>query len=187
MKKSPCLPLKDDEWPEEIEDLKGGFAGTLNVYRTMAHHPALLRAWAPLRQHIVKDSALGAVRSELVILRCAHRMESAYEWAHHVNRARALGLSDARIQEMRGLPEGEDGLIARAVDALFDLAKLPVNIEREMSATFGRHAVFDLMATVGFYAVLGFVLRTYDTPLEETVARELAHSRRKSNASVRLK
>src|ERR1700722_6344543 len=177
IKTSPCLPLDDDQWPEEIEDLKGGFAGTLNVYRTMAHHPALLRAWAPLRQHIVKDSALGEVRSELVILRCAHRMESVYEWAHHVSRARALGFSDARIQEMRGLPEGEDGLIARAVDALFDLAKLPVNIEREISAAFGRHAVFDLMATVGFYAVLGFMLKTYDTPLDEAVARELVHNR----------
>ena len=100
--------------------MKSGFAGALNVYRTMAHHPALLKAWAPLRQHIVRDSALGTERSELVILRAAHRIGSAYEWAHHVSRARALGISDMRILAMRGTPEGEDGLIAQAVDALFD-------------------------------------------------------------------
>lgn len=171
--KSCCPPLDDKEWPAEIEDLRTGFAGTLNVYRTMAHHPALLRAWAPLRQHVVKENALGPVRSELVILRCAHRIGSAYEWVHHVSRARALGVSDARIQAMRHMPEGEDELIIRAVDALFDGARLPAETETDLSASFGRHAVFDLIATVGFYSVLGFILMTYNTPIDEGVAREL--------------
>ncbi|MBB6305157.1 MULTISPECIES: carboxymuconolactone decarboxylase family protein [Rhizobium] len=154
--------------------MKTGFAGALNVYRTMAHHPALLRAWAPLRQHIVKDSALGAVRSELVILRAAHRMGSAYEWAHHVSRARALGISDARILAMAGTPDGEDGLIAGAVDALFDEARLPSHLERAISAAMGQQAVFDLMVTVGFYSVLGYVLLTFDTPIDQGVADEIA-------------
>jgi 4-carboxymuconolactone decarboxylase len=171
---SSCPPIADDDWPVEIEDMKAGFAGTLNVYRTMAHHPALLKAWAPLRQHIVNESALGAPRAELVILRAAHRMGSSYEWAHHVIRARALGISDDRIQAMRSLPDGEDGLLARAVDALFDEKSLPADIERSVTAAMGKAAVFDLMATVGFYSVLGFILMTFDTPVDEGVAREFA-------------
>ncbi|MER9592875.1 carboxymuconolactone decarboxylase family protein [Mesorhizobium australicum] len=154
--------------------MKTGFAGALNVYRTMAHHPALLKAWAPLRQHIVNGSALGPVRSELVILRAAHRMGSAYEWAHHVSRARTLGISDARIQAVRGMASGEDGLIARAVDALFDGFRLPADLENALSAAIGRQAVFDLIATVGFYSTLGFVLMTYDTPIDDAVANEMA-------------
>ncbi|OWK25394.1 carboxymuconolactone decarboxylase [Rhizobium yanglingense] len=154
--------------------MKAGFAGGLNVYRTMAHHPALLKAWAPLRQHIVRDSALGAVGSELVILRAAHRMGSAYEWAHHVSRARALGISDGRIEAMQGVPEGEDALLAQAVDALFDEKQLPPNIENALSAALGKKAVFDLMTTVGFYTVLGFILMTFDTPIDENVASEIA-------------
>lgn len=170
---SPCPPLTDAEWPAEILDLRDGFAGALNVYRTMAHHPALLRAWAPLRQHVVKESALGAVRSELVILRAAHRMGSEYEWAHHVSRARELGMDDARILAMRGYPEGEDGLIAAAVDALFDQRRLPEPLEAELAQTIGREAVMDLVATVGFYSVLGFILMTYDTPVDAGVAEEM--------------
>jgi hypothetical protein len=173
MTTSPCPPITDEDWPCEIADMKAGFAGSLNVYRTMAHHPALLRAWAPLRQHIVKDSALGAVRSELVILRAAHRMGSAYEWTHHVSRARALGISDTRIRSMSGTPEGEDGLITQAVDALLDDARLPPHIERAVSVALGKQAVFDLMATVGFYSVLGFILMTFDTPLDAGVADEI--------------
>nr|WP_047577459.1 carboxymuconolactone decarboxylase family protein [Methylobacterium sp. ZNC0032] len=173
MTTSPCPPIGDADWPEAIAGMKTGFAGALNVYRTMAHHPALLQAWAPLRQHIVKDSALGPVRSEVVILRAAHRMGSPYEWAHHVSRARVLGMSDARIAALRGEPRGEDGLIARAVDALFDDKRLSLAQEAELAAAIGRAAVFDLIATVGFYSVLGYILMTYETPIDVAVAAEM--------------
>lgn len=173
MTTSPCPPLSDADWPAGIADLRDGFAGALNVYRTMAHHPALLRAWAPLRQHIVKDSALGPLRAEVVILRAAHRMGSAYEWGHHVSRARALGMTDERILALRGTPPGEDGLIVRAVDALFDQRRLPPGLEAELAAAIGRAAVFDLIAMTGFYSVLGWLLMTYDTPLDPAIAEEL--------------
>lgn len=174
MMTSHCPPVSDDNWPDEIAAMLPGFAGALNVYRTMAHHPALLKAWAPLRQHIVKDSALGPIRSELVILRVAYRMGSVYEWAHHVSRARALGMTDTRIRTIRGMPEGEDGLIAQAVDALLDLHRLPPDLETRLSTLLGKQGVFDLIATVGFYSVLGYMLMTYDTPVDEAVAKELA-------------
>ena len=166
-------PIPDEMWPEEIGDLRTGFAGALNVYRMMAHHPALLRAWAPLRQHIVKDTALGPERSEIVILRTGVRLGSSYEWAHHVARARALGIADDRIAAMLRMPEGEDGLLARAVDAILDEHRLPDALERELAATMGREAVFDLIATVGFYSVLGAILMTYDVPLDAAIASEL--------------
>lgn len=171
---SPCPPISDADWPAAISDMKTGFAGALNVYRTMAHHPELLKAWAPLRQHVVKNSALGPERSEVVILRAAHRMGSPYEWAHHVSRARLLGMSDERIAAMRGIPEGEDGLIASAVDALFDQRRLPPELEAALAGALGRQAVFDLIATVGFYSVLGYILMTYDTPIDAPIAAEMA-------------
>lgn len=174
MTTSPCPRISDADWPEAIAEMRGGFAGALNVYRTMAHHPALLKAWAPLRQHVVKDSALGPVRSEVVILRAAYRMGSPYEWEHHVSRARGLGMSDARIAALRGDPEGEDGLIVRAVDALFDDKRLSPAQEAELAAAIGREAVFDLMATVGFYSVLGYMLMTYETPIDAGIAIEMA-------------
>ena len=173
MSRSPCPPLTDAEWPPSLADLRDGFAGQLNVYRTMAHHPALVRAWAPMRQHVVKDTALGLERSEVVILRTGHRMGSAYEWAHHVSRARALGFSDARIRAIAAMPEGEDGLIVRAVDALFDERRIPPELEAELAAAIGWTAVFDLIATVGFYVVLGGILMTYDTPVDPAIADEL--------------
>ncbi|MEO2039320.1 MAG: carboxymuconolactone decarboxylase family protein [Martelella sp.] len=171
MTDKPLLPpIQDNEWPQEIAELKDGFAGALNVYRTMAHHPDLLRAWAPLRQHVVKDTALGPERSEVVILRVACRFGSGYEWNHHVDRATRLGFSAERIAALRAMPEGEDGLIARAVDMLIDERRLSPETEAALAETLGRPAVFDLIATVGFYAVLGYILLTYRTPLDASIA-----------------
>lgn len=166
-------PLTDADWPSEIDDLKDGFAGALNVYRTMAHHAALVRAWAPLRQHVVKDTALGLERSEIVILRTGVRLGSAYEWAHHVARARALGISDDRIKALQTTPAAEDALLARAVDQIIDQHKLSADLEAELRETIGREAVFDLIATVGFYSVLGTILMTYDVPVDEAIKAEL--------------
>jgi alkylhydroperoxidase family enzyme len=174
MSQAPCQPLSDADWPEDIADLRSDFAGALNVYRVMAHHPGLLRAWSALRQHVVVDSALGTERSEVVILRTAHRFGSAYEWAHHVSRARKLGFPDHRILAIRGQPDGEDGLIVGAVDALLDDRALSPVLEAKLATAIGRTAVFDLIATVGFYSVLGYLLKTYDTPIDDAVAAELA-------------
>jgi hypothetical protein len=85
-----------------------------------------------------------------------------------------LGMSDARIASLRGEPEGEDGLIVRAVDALFIDKCLSLALEAELAAAIGREAVFDLIATVGFYSVLGYMLMTYETPIDDTVAMEMA-------------
>ena len=71
------------------------------------------------------------------------------------------------------MPEGEDGLLVRAVDAIFDAHKLPPALEAELTAAIGRHAVFDLIATVGFYSVLGTILMTYDVPVNEAIAQEM--------------
>lgn len=173
MTKPPLQPLADEQWPHDVADLRAGFAGALNVYRVMAHHPALLRAWAPLRQHVVKETTLGPERSEVVILRTAHRFGSAYEWGHHVSRARKLGFSDERISALRGLPVGEDGLIVRAVDGLLDDRKLSPDLEADLASAVGHEGVLDLIATVGFYSVLGYILMTYDTPLDADIAAEL--------------
>ena len=170
----PIAPISDTDWPKEIADLNADFAGALNVYRTMAHYPALLRAWAPLRQHVVKETALGPERSEIVILRVGVRLGSEYEWAHHVSRARAIGLSDARIKAVQSMPEGEDGLLSRAVDAILDDRHLSPDLEAELTRVLGREAVFDLIATVGFYSVLGAILMTYDVPVDTAIQKELS-------------
>lgn len=170
-------PIAPDAWPEALADLEDAFAGQLNVYRTMAHHPALVRAWADLRQHIVLDTSLGRERSEVVILRAAKHMKSNYEWTHHVHRAGTLGISNARIASLLGLlseMEPDDAVIACAVDDLMDHKRLLPATQAALHALVGDHGCFDLFATVGFYSTLAFIVNTHHTPLDADVADEIA-------------
>jgi len=179
MNKAPDLaPIPNAGWPEEIVDMLSGFAGKLNVYRAMAHHPALLRAWTDLRDHVVNKTALGPELSEVVILRTGVRLGSDYEWNQHVVRSRSRGLDDQRIASLRGAPDDmapPDAALARAVDELFDSAKLSTQSLAEVAGLVGKEGVIDLIATVGFYSTLGFLLNTARTPLDEDVRAELSN------------
>ncbi|SDE81365.1 carboxymuconolactone decarboxylase family protein [Limimaricola pyoseonensis] len=169
-------PLPDADWPAEITDMLPGFAGRLDVYRVMAHHPALLRAWADLRQHVVVDTSLGLEFSEVVILRTGHRHGSAYEWGHHVSRARKLGMSEDRIASIAGPLEAmapADAVIAGAVDELLQASRVSAARRAAVEDLVGRKGLFDLMATVGFYTTLAFLANSTDLELDEGIRAEL--------------
>lgn len=170
-------PLTNSEWPESVAELREGFAGRLNVYRMMAHHPDLLAAWAPLREHVVHQRAMSDQQSEVVILRTGHNLHAPYEWAHHVSRARAVGMDDLRIATLAGPLEemsAADRILARAVDELMTNARLLPGTREELLNKIGAEGMFDLMATVGFYSVLGFIVNSLDVPIDEKVAAEMA-------------
>lgn len=170
-------PVSDAGWPPEISDLRRGFAGRLNVYRVMAHNPPLLRSWVAYRDYVVTNSSLGPQRSEVAILRTGHRLDAAYEWSHHVVRARACGMDDARILSLRGDPDlmaPEDQVITRAVDDLIDRACLSEPARDALAALVGPQGVFDVIATVGLYTTLAYIVKSFATPLDAEVAADLA-------------
>lgn len=170
-------PLKDSEWPKNMGDMLQGFAGRLNVYRVMANHPDLLAAWAPLREHVVRRREMTDQQSEVVILRTGHNLQAPYEWAHHVSRARAVGMDDTRIGALAGPLEsiaGDDRILAGAVDELMRNARLSPATLAALKDAIGHDGVLDLMTTVGFYSVLGFIVNSYDVPLDEDIVRQLA-------------
>jgi 4-carboxymuconolactone decarboxylase len=174
---TPFAPLADEQWPAEAIDLVGGFAGQLNVYRVMAHNPALLRAWGDIREHVVRNNSLGLVRNEVVILRTGVRHDSDYEWSHHVSRARACGLEDSRIASLRG-PLGnmtaEDAILAGAVDELLTNSKMSAATIAQLVDLVGKKGVLDVIATVGFYSTLAFIVNTFGTPLDTRIEQELS-------------
>jgi len=154
--------------------MRAGFAGQLNVYQVMAHHPALLRAWASLRQHVVIDSSLSKRHSEIVILRAGHRWGAQYEWAHHVVRGRQAGLTDDEIAAVRAdpstWPAGEvETLLKQGVDSLLDNGQLSPDMINQLRSCIGLTGIFDVMATVGMYSTLAFIVKSFHTPLEPEI------------------
>lgn len=98
--------------------------------------------------------------------------------AHH-SRAQG-GLSDKRISQLNGaidlIEHDEDRLLAQTVDMLFDKHGLSAEVQEQLTGLIGKKGVIDLMATVGFYSTLGFILNSFDTPLDGDIAQELTRS-----------
>jgi 4-carboxymuconolactone decarboxylase len=160
-------PLCDDRLPGDLP----GFAARLNVYRVMAHNPNLVRAFAGLRGHVVLGGTLTEMQKEIVILRTGHHWGSAYERAHHVARGKLVGLSDARIART-DLPPGdwgaddEDTRLMAVTDALLQTGRLPA----KLPGTFDGAMLLDIMATIGMYTTLAFIVNSFDTPIDADVA-----------------
>lgn len=70
----------------------------LNLYRILAHHPRILRAWTEWNNELRHGCTLPRALRELIFLRSATLQDSAYEWTQHVAMARRAGVDDARIE-----------------------------------------------------------------------------------------
>ena len=164
-------PLPEDEWDRQLDSVLKQLGTVLNVHRVMARHPDLMRAWTPLRQHIATAGSLQPRFRELVILRVAHRSGVAYEWRHHVARARRAGLTGEEIEAVRlptreGWRANEAALLA-AVDELLDDFSLSEETRLSLEQSVGVEGILDVIVTVGMYVTLAMLINTAQIEIED--------------------
>ncbi len=165
-------PLKPDNWPDELDEIRSFLGNPLNIHSMMANHPELLQAWMPLRNHIVSNSTLSARQRELIILRTAHNCQADYEWQHHVERGQLAGLEVVEIERVKdgagasGWREDEAALLAAADDCHRDSCISATTLEK-VQQCFSEQQQLDIVVTVGVYMTLASIIRTWDVPLED--------------------
>ena len=69
----------------------------INLYRVLAHHPRLLRAWTEWNDELRQGCPLPRALRELIFLRSAVLHRCYYEWTQHLNMARAAGVAEDKI------------------------------------------------------------------------------------------
>ena len=170
-------PLPADQWDDEV---RGAFKGMLPQERqnpegagtalsTLVRHPDLTKAFLGFNVYLLFRSSLPPRLREVAILRVAHRRHCAYEWEHHVELAKAEGLTDADVDGIRrGAATNEvDRLVLRAVDELDEKS----NISDETWAALGEQLSdrqrMDFVFTVGAYAMLAMAFNTFGVQLEK--------------------
>lgn len=171
-------PLAESAWDAETRELmeKTRMHGRiLNIFRTLAHHPKLLKRWLVFGNHLLGKSSLAARERELLILRIAWLRGGEYEWGQHVLIGREAGLTDEEILRVGGGPDAPgwsefDALLLRAVDELHADARIGEATWQGLSARYGAEQLLDLLFTVGQYDMLAMVLRTLDVQLDEGIA-----------------
>lgn len=169
-------PLGVAQWDQRLGHVVADMRGQpLNIHGLMAHNPALLDAWWSLRQHVVHSGKLGNRHRELVVLRGAAHHACWYEWASHVERGLAAGLTRDEIDAVtfsspQPAWDEHDRLVLRAVDDLVELNRISAATLEAMQGRFETAAILDIVAIHGVYAMLATMIETWGLELDAFVA-----------------
>lgn len=156
--------------PEVAEILSRTLAddsGTpLTIFRTLAHHPRLLKRFNVMGGLFLAHGELPARERELVVLRTAWRSGAAYEWGQHVLIGRRAGLTEDEIIRVTrpdheaGWP-ASDATLLRFTDELLDRADVSDESWAVQRERWSSAQLVELMLLVGFYRmVAGFMNAT---------------------------
>lgn len=172
-------PVPPQEWDASLQHVIDDMNGRpLNIHSLMANHPRLLRAWWDLRNYSVNGGDLDQRHCELVILRVAVRLDSWYEWASHVERGLACGLTIDEIERVKTGP-GADGwtsqevFLLTAVDDLAESHAITEDTLRNLSDHFTPQQVMDIILLHGMYNTIACMIKTWGLELDTRVAERL--------------
>ncbi len=175
----PPLAPDPEAWDADAREVLGPMAATgrlLNIFRTLAQHPRLMKRWLVFGNHVLSKQTLPPRERELVILRMGWLCRSEYEWSQHVVIGKASGLSDEEIERIAEGPEAAgwdagDAALLRAADELRADAFITDATWTELSKRWDTQQLMDLVFTAGQYNLVSMALNTFGVQLEDGAAR----------------
>jgi 4-carboxymuconolactone decarboxylase len=167
-------PLSDAELTrEQAEALEPYFWGNpSNIMRTLAHSPVALSRFTPWCSYFLsRHMHLPLRQKEIVILRTGFLCKSGYEWVHHANSARRVGMTE---EELSAIKSGADGgwkpaeaVLMRAVDELVGNHFISDPTWAKLQRYYSKEQCMDVVYTAAFYAQLSMILNTFGVQMEE--------------------
>lgn len=183
-------PLPPGQWPPQMREAlaalrpedarhppppRQGRPRGLNVLGTLAHHPALTRAYHVFNGHVLFATTLSERQRELAVLRVAALRQADYEWRQHLVLAGDVGIDE---EELAAVAEGpgagrwsaDDAALLRAVDELVAEARLTDDTWAALSGALSTEQAMDLVFTVGAYDLLAMVFGAFAVDLDDDLA-----------------
>jgi 4-carboxymuconolactone decarboxylase len=165
----PRLPevLDRDALPEDKRHVHDYLAQTRGAVRlpfsAVLNNPELTHRIAHLGSYIRFDATLPDKVRELAILAAAREVDARFEWAGHSRIAREAGVTDEQIDAIanRRAPAGfaeDDALPVKVAQELLRQHELTDASFKAAQAKFGDAGAIELIATVGYYALMGCLL-----------------------------
>jgi alkylhydroperoxidase family enzyme len=143
---------------------------TPNLFSTVAHHPALFRAWLPFCMQLLLHSAFPSREREMLIIRTASLCACAYELEHHLLLGAEAGLSEHDLAAItsdgfEALTPRERLLIA-AADELHANTTILDDTWRDLSVFLTTEQLVELPMLVGHYILLAGTLKSLGVALD---------------------
>ncbi len=175
-------PTTSADWDDDsrplLESIERNSGSVLNIFRTLARHPKLLKRWVVFGNHVLGGTTLPvrARERELIILRTGYLCGSGYEWAQHVAIGRRSNLTDdeiRRIVDGSGASEwsADDSVLLEAVDELISDSFISGPTWAALSKRWNQQQLMDIVFAVGQYNLVSMALNTFGVQIEEGVDR----------------
>jgi 4-carboxymuconolactone decarboxylase len=166
-------PLGDEKLDRETAVQLGG--RVLNIFRTLAHHPKLMKRWLVFGGHILSKSTLTPRDREIAILRVGWLCQAGYEWGQHVVIGREAGLRDDDIDRIISGPESDgwsprESALLRGVDELHTDRFVSDATWATLSEFYSTQQLMDFVFTVGQYEMVSMALNTFGVQLDDGLA-----------------
>jgi len=183
----PVVRLVEEPEDEELRTLyerlstaAGPVSGVLNVFKTVAHNPRLLRAWMRMGTVLLSPGgiSLSPRLREIAILRIAQQCGSEYEFAHHIPIAEAVGLTRDEISELQDFEDSDrfselDRAVIRYTDALASMAPDAPELARGLKRWLSDRELVELSFCIGHWGMVARVLVPLEVPLDESLEATL--------------
>jgi len=175
-------PLPIDEWDASVQHVIDDMEGRpLQIHCLLANHPDLLNAWWNYRMHSVRGGDLKQRDCELVILRVAVHMQAWYEWAAHVVRGVAAGLS---LDEIHHVAEGpsaagwskQDATLLESVDQLIANHRIDSEALKALGESLSDKQIMDVISLQGMYVSIACIIGTFPIEIEDHITQSLPDS-----------
>ncbi len=153
--------------------------GVLNIFKTMAHNPKLLRNWVRMATPLLTDGLLLSPRlRELAILRVGQVSGSEYEFGQHVRVAKAAGVSYEEMAALKAYDEGDlfsdlDRAVIAYADACARLDDGVADRARDLKRWLSDRELLELTFCIGHWSMVACVLVALEVELDEALLTEL--------------
>ncbi len=168
--------LDDDTRELVTKTLASPDGEVLNIFRTMAHHPWVLKRFLALGTQLLVRGEVGARERELLILRTGWNTQSEYEWGQHVAIGWAVGLTDVELARIKAGPDADgwtavDAALLRAADELHVGSTITGDTWSELKNAYpDEKSLIEVVAVVGYYHLVAFFLNSTGVEREAGVA-----------------
>jgi 4-carboxymuconolactone decarboxylase len=170
------MPLTTvDQQSEPIREFMAR-RGELNLFRLLAHAPAVFVGWAQMVDEMLDSPTFTPRMRELIILRVAYLQGTPYELSQHMELAPSAGLTERQIDaivdangdyEAAGLSRTER-VVLDAVTELCTTRHLREESFATVHPALGDEALTELLMILSCYYGLALVLNAVELDIDTT-------------------
>jgi 4-carboxymuconolactone decarboxylase len=140
----------------------------LGPYVPLLNDPALAKRIEQLGYYYKYEATLPRDVYQFIVLVFAKRSDIAFEWADHIESARAAGLSDEVIADIadgaRTFPPRYQS-VHDCMECALGYKSIPQPLQDEIVGGFGIAGLLEIVTLCGFYGLIGMVNVCFDVPL----------------------